>query len=575
MSGIQISGLLSNQAFDWKSIVDQLIAADSGPITALTAEKTTNTDKSTALDTLKTALTDLQDSVQAIRAGNVFSARNVSSDTVGTTWNSNSANGATVGTYKFAVTQLATKASTAGATDIGSGLSATSDVAGLTIANLPVATAVTAGTFTVNGQPVNLALTDSLADVFGKISTATSGHVAASYDPVADGITLTSDTGSLVLGAANDTSNFFQAMKVANNGTPTTGSSAALGTVKLTSPLASSGLRGAITAVDSSGNGSVTVNGVAIAYNINTDSLSSILSRVNQSSAGVNASYDSTSDRVVFANKTTGDVGLGLNEATGGLLGALGITTGSTFTAGKNALFTVNGGAVLSSASNTLDAATHGVTGLSVTVNSETTQTVSVDSDTASMQTSIQDFIDKFNTVQDLIDQDTQVTVSGSSVSAALLSDNREIQSWASHLRSMAFDSIGGLTGSVQRLDNLGIDFDSTTGHLAIKDADKLATSLADHPDDVQSFFLAPSTGMVSQFFTYLTNIIGNDSSQQAALTKSNTDIDAQIATLQSRLDDERQTLTDSFTRMLDAQSAAQSQQTYLTNTFFKSSSSS
>ncbi|MEN9634614.1 MAG: hypothetical protein RL077_3018, partial [Verrucomicrobiota bacterium] len=35
MAGIQVSGLLSNAAFDWKSIVDQLIEAESVPIKTL------------------------------------------------------------------------------------------------------------------------------------------------------------------------------------------------------------------------------------------------------------------------------------------------------------------------------------------------------------------------------------------------------------------------------------------------------------------------------------------------------------------------------------------------------------
>ena len=82
------------------------------------------------------------------------------------------------------------------------------------------------GTFTVNGHPVTIALTDSLADVFTKISTATGGHVTGAYDPTpgVDGIKLTSDNGELVLGAANDTSNFTLAMKLANTGTATASS---------------------------------------------------------------------------------------------------------------------------------------------------------------------------------------------------------------------------------------------------------------------------------------------------------------------------------------------------------------
>ncbi len=575
MSGIQISGLLSNSAFDWKSVVDQLITADSTPITNLNAQKTKNSDQVTALASLGTSMTALQDSLQSIRANDLFSARNVNSDTANTTWKSNSASGATVGDYTFAVQQLATATRIQGAADIGSGLAPTSAVSGLTLANLNTATAVTAGNITVNGKTVTVALTDSLQDVFSKIATATGNDVTASYDPTSDGISLTSASGTIVLGAANDTSNFLSVMKLANNGTATVASSATLGTVKLASPLASAGLKGSVTAVDGSGNGSFAINGVSISFNLNTDSLSAVLARINQAGAGVSASYDSTADRVTLTNTLTGDTGMGLTDVAGGLLGALGLTSpGGTLQRGQNALFTVNGGATLASASNTLDSSIHGVTGLSVTVNSKTTQTVSVQSDTASMQTAIQDVIDKFNALQDAIDTNTKTSVSGSTVTTSVLSNNREVQSWASHLRSLAFDAVSGVTGTVQRLDNLGIDFDSTTGHLAIKSQDKLSSALADHPDDVKAFFLTPGTGLVSKGYTYLTSLLTNENDQQSRLNQASSDIDTQITTLQARLDNERTTLTNAFIKMLDAQSTAQSQNTYLTNTFFNNNSS-
>lgn len=577
MAGIQISGLLSNSAFDWKSVVDQLIQADSAPITALNAQKTTNTDKTTALANLKTSFVELQDSLQAIRANDLFSMRNVSSDTAGTTWNSNSANGAAVGSYTFAVQQLATATRLRGAADIGQGLAATNDVHGLTLASLTTASAVTAGTFTVNGKQVTVALTDSLQDVFDRIATATNNEVTGSYDPSTDTVKLTTGaTGEVVLGAANDTSNFLQVMKLGNNGTSTTASSASLGTMQTASPLASAGLRTAVTAVDGSGNGSFTINGVTISYNVNSDSLSAVLSRITRSGAGVTATYDAASDRVSLTNATTGDTGMNVTDVPGGLLAALGLTgTDGTLTRGKNALFTVNDGPVLSSASNTLAAGTHGITGLSVTVNSQTTQTVNVSSDTASMQSAVQTFLDKFNAVQDLVDASTKVTVNAGTVTTSVLSGNQEVQSWAAQLRSLAFDSISGLGGSVQRLDNLGIDFDSTSGHLVIKSSDKLATALTNKPDDVQGFFLTPGTGLVSKMYTYLTKVGSLDSAQQSRLTKASGDLDDQIKTLQSRLDAERTQLTNSFIQMLDAQSAAQSQNQALTNAFFKSNSSS
>ena len=570
MSGIQISGLLANSAFDWKSIVDQLVAIDGRPMTKFNADKTTNNDKSAALATLQTNLQDLQDSLQSIRADNTFSARTVGSDLAGTTWKSSSVTGTAIGSYTFAVSQLATAGQLRGASNIGSSLSVSDDVSGLTLANARTATAVSAGTFTVNGKQITVALTDSLQDVFDQIASAT-GDVTASYDSATDKVTFTRASGELVIGAANDTSNFLSVFKLANTGTASTTSSASLGTTKISAPLASAGL-----ANISPANGSFSVNGVSINYNTATDSLSAIVNRINGAGAGVTASYDSANDRVLLANKSTGDVGISVSDGSGGLLDALGLSaaSGGALVHGKNAQFRVNGGALISSASNTLDESTHGIAGLSVTVNSETTQTLQVESDTATMQSAIQGFIDKFNAVQDFIEANTKITVSGASVSTSLLSDNREIQDWSRKLQSLAFEAVSGATGSVTRLDSLGIDFNSTSGRLAIKDAGKLATAIGDHPDDVQSFFLKGSTGFVPKLYGYLTNVISADRAQQANLTKTNSSIDDQIKTLQSKLDSEREMLTNSFIHMLDAQSAAQSQQTYLTNAFFKNNSS-
>ena len=570
MSGIQISGLLANSAFDWKSIVDQLVAIDGRPMTKFNADKTTNNDKSAALATLQTNLQDLQDSLQSIRADNTFSARTVGSDLAGTTWKSSSVTGTAIGSYTFAVSQLATTGQLRGASNIGSSLSVSDDVSGLTLANARTATAVSAGTFTVNGKQITVALTDSLQDVFDQIASAT-GDVTASYDSATDKVTFTRASGELVIGAANDTSNFLSVFKLANTGTASTTSSASLGTTKISAPLASAGL-----ANISPASGSFSVNGVSINYNTATDSLSAIVNRINGAGAGVTASYDSANDRVLLANKSTGDVGISVSDGSGGLLDALGLSaaSGGALVHGKNAQFRVNGGALISSASNTLDESTHGIAGLSVTVNSETTQTLQVESDTATMQSAIQGFIDKFNAVQDFIENNTKITVSGASVSTSLLSDNREIQDWSRKLQSLAFEAVSGATGSVTRLDSLGIDFNSTSGRLAIKDAGKLATAIGDHPDDVQSFFLKGSTGFVPKLYGYLTNVISADRAQQANLTKTNSSIDDQIKTLQSKLDSEREMLTNSFIHMLDAQSAAQSQQTYLTNAFFKNNSS-
>jgi flagellar hook-associated protein 2 len=576
MAGIQISGLLSNSAFDWKSVVDQLVAASGIPIKKLEAEKVTNTTEAEALAGLETLLTDLKDAVQTMRADEVFAARTVVSDLDGTTWKSSSVTGAAIGSYEVGVSQLATLAQLRGTSDIGSGLATTSDVSGLTLANLSTAAAVTAGTFTVAGKQVTVATTDSLQDVFNAISTATGSTVTAAYDPAEDKVTLTKASGELLLGAANDTSNFLSVMKLTNGGGAAATSTGALGSVKASATLANAGLRASITAVDGDGNGTFSINGVAIAFNANTDSLAAVINRINGAEAGVTAAYDPTKDRVVLTNKSTGDLGISVSEADGGLLDALGLSAASsgTFVHGKNALFTINGGDVISSVSNTLDETVHGIEGLSVTVNSETTQTLQIESDIATMQSAIEGFIEKFNAIQTYVEENTKVTISGASVSTSVLSNNREVQTWADELRKLAFGTVSGVTGDLKQLEHLGIDFDGTTGLLKIKNSAKLATALGDKPDQVESLFSTPTTGLVGRFYSYLATVSSADRKQQANLSNANAKLDEQISTLQARLESEREQLTTSFMRMLDAQSSAQGQNTYLTNMFFKDKSS-
>lgn len=563
MASVNVSSFL-NSSFDWQTMVDKLMEVEATPKVNLQKEQGKNTDRITALNEIKTAMLDFQTAVQAMWNSDLYSARNVTSDTANTTWKANSSAGAPLGTYRIAVSQLATTARLTGAGDIGAGLT------GSTLATLNTATAVTAGVFTINGQPVTVSTTDSLDQVLAAIGTATGGTVTATYDAGADKIRLAS-SAPLMVGAANDTSNFLGAMGLGNAvtfdaGTYSVASTGTLGTTKLNSPLADAGLRTAVT-----GAGSFAINGVTIAYDAATDSLATVLNRINASTAGVTATYDASADRVTLANNKTGDFGISISEISGGLPGALGLT-GATFTAGLNATFSVNGGPARTSASNTLDATALGITGLSVTVNSESTQTLEVATEAATLHTAIQGFIDKYNALQTLIDTHTQISTTGGVVTAAVLADNREVEAWSTQIRALAFGA-SDATGTVKRLDDLGLDFTGIDGQLTIKDSTKLTTALLDHPTDVASFFQS-ATGLAARLHGYLTTAVTADSSTQSRLGLSNTQIDKQIADIERRLASQRELLTSAFLKMQDAQSKAQSQNTYLTNTFFKDNSS-
>ncbi len=571
MAGISISGLVSG-SFDWKSVVDQLITIEKAPIARMQTEQAVNNEKLAALSTLSGGLSDLSSAAIDLRSSTLFQSRTATSGTPGSSWSLSASTGAVTGTQTIAVSQLATASRRLGATGVSAGLSATNDVSGTTVATLPTAKAVTAGDFTVNGKTISVALTDSLQDVFDQIAAKTGGAVTASYDSVADKVTFSS-AGEIELGAVNDSSNFLSALQLSNNGTGAVTSRGKLGSAVLTTPLASSRLAGALTP-DGDGNGSFSINGVAIGYNVNSDTLNSVLARINSSSAGVTASYDSVNDRFVLANKSTGDTGIGANEVSGGLLDAMGLTSGTTLQRGKNAIFTLNDGDPIVSASNTLTAAEHGITGLSITVDSATTQTVTVGADTTKMKAALTAFMDAFNAVQGYIDEQTAVTVGANGkVTKATLGGNLEVEAWGSKLRSMASATIGGLSTNMSRLEDIGIGFSSVESQLSIKDPVKLEAMLAGSADDIGNFFSNIGSGFSQQFTSYVTSLQSSNGAlktQSNNLGKQNTGLDEQIATLTARIENQRELLTASFLAMQNAQSIAQQQQQQLTNMFAK-----
>ena len=173
-STTQLTGLASG--LDWRTLVDKLISAERTPQNRLRAQQAKYQQQTNALDNFKTKLTELQSSIKGLSdSDSVYAARSASIASAASGWSASASAGAEAGTYAIDVTQLATRTQRVGANDVGAGLSATSDVSGLTIGTLGISTAITEGEFTVNGTRITVAKTDSLQDVFDQISTKTGG----------------------------------------------------------------------------------------------------------------------------------------------------------------------------------------------------------------------------------------------------------------------------------------------------------------------------------------------------------------------------------------------------------------
>jgi flagellar hook-associated protein 2 len=561
-----ISGLASG--FDWRSLVDQLADVERAPEKRLLSEQTTIQQRNNAFSAIKTQLGVLQNRIKALKETSLFDARGVTVSKTSAATASAGA-GTPLGSYSFNVTQLAASSSRQGTADIGAKLSATNDVSGLVLSDAAFVNAVTAGTFTVNGKQISVATTDTLQGVFDKISTATGGAVTGSYDSATDRIQL-GGASEIVLGSATDTSNFLQAAKLGNNGTGSVTSSAQLGAVRLAKELSAANFATAVTD-GGAGAGEFKINGVSISFNAATDSLSNVLSRINNSSAGVLASYDSINDRVVLSNKATGDVGIAIEDVTGNFAAASGLSAGA-LQRGRNLLYSVNGGGTLSSQTNTISEASSGIPGLSVAVLAQDSFTVDVAVDSSKIKTAVSDFVAEYNKTQALINTNTaSSTDAKGKVTAGTLSGDRDASEINLTLRRLTTGDVSGLSGTIIRLDALGFASNGNDDALATSDTAKLDSAIANNLAGLKDFFTNATGGFAVAFNNYLDHTIGEEGTlvtHQTNLTRQVKDIDTQVADIEKLVLANRQRLIDSFISMETAQQKINSQLQYLAKTF-------
>jgi flagellar hook-associated protein 2 len=555
-----LSGLASG--FDWKSLVDQLAQVERAPETRIQSDQYALAQRNNSYASIKTELGVLQNRVKTLTGAALFGSRltQVSDSTLAT---ATVAGDAPLGSFSFQIIQRATTSQQQGTANVGKGLSDSSDVSGVLLGSAGFAAAITDGTFTVNGRQVAIASTDTLQQVFDKISTATGGGVTGSYDAATDKITLSS-AGEIVLGSATDSSNFLQAARLYNNGSGTVSSAYALGSVK--TGVAVSAANFATTPDDGGGTGQFKINGVAISWST-TDSLANVMDRINKSGAGVVASYDAVSDQMRLTNQSTGDTGLALEDVSGNFLAATGLL-GGALVRGKSLEYSVNGGPVLVSQSNTISEASSGIAGLAVTALKEGDFTVSISSDTATIRQAITDFIDEYNKVQSLIDTETASSTDATGkVTAGLLANENDASDIASSLRSLAYGQVAGLSGALKQLGDLGISTSGTDNSLTLDDAEKLDEALASNLGGVRDLFADTTNGLGHKLAAFLDKTIGDDGTlvaHQNTLTKQIAEMDTQIADLERVVQANKASMTERFVAYETASSTMNQQLAFL-----------
>jgi flagellar hook-associated protein 2 len=231
-------------------------------------------------------------------------------------------------------------------------------------------------------------------------------------------------------------------------------------------------------------------------------------------------------------------------------------------------LFTVNGGGQLSSRSNTITEASSGIEGLSVTVLDAGDTTITVSSDSAKIKKVITDFIDDYNKAQGLIDTNTASTTDAKGkVTAGTLAGESDAYTISADLRRFVTATFESLTGTVKRLESLGIKSNGEDDKLTLSDSEKLDASLASNLGEVKSLFTNATDGLAVKLSKYLENTVGDDGTlptKQSNLDRQVSSIDDQITEQERLVQINRQQLITSFIAMEKAQQVINQQLQFL-----------
>jgi flagellar hook-associated protein 2 len=546
--GETLSGL--SGGWDWKPFVDKLVENSRIPQNRLRKDKTNIASKTTALNEINTSISSLKQSVESL--GTSLTKKTATFASTTTTWTASAGANTPPGDYKFSVNQQATASTLSGAPSLSGFPSA-----GI-LSSLPLRPSISAGTFSVNGSPITISSTASdLTTVLQDIKNKLGSGGDALINP--EGKLVLTSSSPIVIGASGDTSNFLLAMGLSNPSTQpayTISSPQGLASLNLSNPLNSAGF-----ATSPASNGSFKINGVLISYT-SSSTISSVLSDINNSSAGVSAAYDSASKKFILTNKNTGDLAVTVSDESGNLAQVMGLASGQ-LSIGKNAAFTINDGGTIFSRSNKLDQSVHGIPDLTVTLNSSSNlQTITVAGDSSAAKTAINDFISKYNSVQSTIEKHTKVTTSNGKTTSSILSGNTAVAQISNNLRSLISQQGAAVPGTIQRLADIGVGTSGLEATLSLNTSTfdaKFSSSYA----DVNSFLNTTGSGLIARF----NSIVGDSGSaktsiktQTDAFAKQTTSIDKQVDDWEDRITQIRKSLEARYVAMDVANAKYQNQ---------------
>jgi len=477
LSGITFSGLGSG--IDTDSIVRSLIQVESIPMRRLQTQQAVLQGKSAIFGQLKNALRGLATAASGLNSASAYNPIKASSSDA-TVASISTTGSAVAGTYSLSVSKLAQ----------------THKVASAAQASASAALGLTPGKFSVNGKVIEVASTDTLANVASKINSANVGAVASIIDggagqayltitSAASGRSASLSLADIGAGNALATLGLIGGASVIREPLPPNGA-AGIGFANSTAALES------LTGASGIGSTAVTVGSGVIQVDLSTDSLDAIAAKINNPLNGTGATAQvkavTTNGVTKYRLEIQGTSTIGDEGAIFQILGVVQRQPTNEIVEAQDAEYELDG-VSLTSASNEITSVVPGVSFTLLKADEMTppTTTFTLVRDTAQIKKSMEGFVDAFNSVTAFIKSASQFDKE-TFESGPLFGDPTAAQI-ESTLSTMIFNDAAGVVGIYKNLAQLGFGF-SDSGELTL-DAAVLDSAFANNTEAVSKVLRA------------------------------------------------------------------------------------
>ncbi|MDK2786457.1 MAG: flagellar hook-associated protein 2 [Thermotoga sp.] len=543
LGGFQVGGAVSG--LDTQSIIDAILEAESQPLQDLTEKYEKYELMQKAYEEVKTKLREFRDLVYSFKLQSTIVQKTALSSNE-TFLSAEASSVAITGVYHVRIVQTATYTTLIGKNEVVPPPDSTKTFGELDYMYFPQEGTVRLyNNESGNYQDVQILSSDTIDDIVNKLNSALSSlgiTGTVSYDTATGKISITSDKNFALVDISGNFTKVFHLdeASLSFDGTSysltSTASVSSLSTAKTLVQIATYTSRTIVS-------GKVKINGVEIDVDQN-DTLSSLIEKINDSQAGVTASYDYHTNKLVIVSKNSGPGSITLEDTDGtGLFSLLGIESHSLYVGQKAHLqISMDGTNWTDIYSDTNDVEYNGVTFHVSGVTSETI-TVDVKTDTDAIVEKIKEFVDKWNEIMDYLNEKlTEEPVTDKSEEEMTEEEKMKGVLKGDDFLEGVFTRLRGfityrVEGDINYLWELGITTgdigtgyeNMMKGHLEL-DEEKLRQVVEDDPNRVWEFF-GSENGFATKLDDYLWNLV-----------KFNGEID-QVAGISGRIEREQRFL--------------------------------